>query len=97
VNGMIYFKHDDGTSELRFRVAASRIPGADEGLFAARPYKAHPRPARRAGGEERVGRRLFAKPAGRRVSAASTASTHADAKWAAIALRYYFRGDQHGH
>ena len=38
VNERIYFKHDDGELELRFTVGASRIPGADDGLFAARPY-----------------------------------------------------------
>ena len=38
MNERIYFKHDDGELELRFTVGASRIPGADDGLFAARPY-----------------------------------------------------------
>ena len=38
-NGRVYFKHDDGTKELRFTIKTSRIPGADEGLFAARPYR----------------------------------------------------------
>ena len=38
MNERIYFRHDDGELELRFTVGASRIPGADNGLFAARPY-----------------------------------------------------------
>ena len=38
MNERIYFKHDDGELELRFTVGTSRIPGADNGLFAARPY-----------------------------------------------------------
>ena len=49
--------------------------------------RAHPQVVKIAGGEERIGRRLFAKPAGQSMSAASTGSTHAHAKSAAIALR----------
>ena len=40
VKERIYFRHDDGELELRFTVEPSRIPGADDGLFAARPFKA---------------------------------------------------------